>query len=70
MCPRPERHPYKVPSLPVRSGAFCPIPGPWAATDRTGVTFSAPFCNIGSFRKSVELLPDFIQGFVGTQVTS
>jgi hypothetical protein len=49
---------------------LAPIPGLWAVTDRTGITLSAPFFNIASCLKQVEPLPDFIQGFVDTQVTS
>jgi hypothetical protein len=47
-----------------------PILGLWIATGSTGVTLSAPFFNIASCLKPVEPLPDFIQGFVDTQVTS
>jgi hypothetical protein len=45
------------------------IPDPWAATGPTGVTLSAPFFNIASCPKQIDL-PDFIQGFDDTQMTS
>jgi hypothetical protein len=46
------------------------IPGSWSATGCTGVALSAPFLNISSHLEPVEFLPNLIQGFVVTQVTS
>jgi hypothetical protein len=46
------------------------IPSPQSATGCTDVALSAPFLNIGSRLEPVESLPNLIQGFVDTQVTS
>jgi hypothetical protein len=47
-----------------------PIPGPRAATGRTGIALPAPFPNIKSCLEPKESLSNLIQGFINTQMTS